>query len=114
MPSCCSMGFSEKLVIFTCILLIKRKMVVGIIYRPPNGNFKEFVTRLNEMVTDTISVNNSEIFLIGDFNVDYSKQDTSNKKLIKEFKSLTGLHQIIRQPTRYGTCNSLIDLVFLY
>ena len=84
----------------------QRKIIMGIVYRPPKGDFRDFVTRIKEMV------NNLEVFLIGDCNVDYSKHGTCNKKLIKEFETLTGLHQIIKQPTRYGNNNSLIDLVF--
>ena len=87
------------------------KIIVGIVYRPPMGDFREFVTKIKEMAND-INVNNLEVFLIGDCNVDYSKHGTCNKKLIKEFETLTGLHQIIKQPTRYGNNNSLIDLVF--
>ena len=89
----------------------QKKIIVGNVYRPPKGDFREFVTRIKEMVNG-ISVNNLEVFLIGDCNVDYSKHGTCNKKLIKEVETLTGLHQIIKQPTRYGNNSSLIDLVF--
>ena len=52
---------------------------------------------------------NNEIFITGDFNINYlNLQDSSTKQLI-EFEQLSGLKQLILHPTRGQNC---IDLTF--
>ena len=38
--------------------------------------------------------------------------NTLDRKLLKEFEAMTGLKQIIDQPTRYARNNTTIDLIF--
>ena len=89
-----------------------RKIVIGTIYRPPQGDVKEFVKILNENIIDIMGYKNLELYIMGDSNIDYNRS-SPNKTLLNDLKANTGLRQIINQTTRYGSNNKCtIDLVF--
>ena len=46
----------------------ERNVIVGLIYRPPNQNVKDFVTRMND-VLEKISRDNQTCYLMGVFNL---------------------------------------------
>ena len=80
-----------------------KEIIVGIVYRPPQGNVRDFVTSLSEMVHGIrLLVKNSELFLIGDFNVNYLDKRSEDMKLLNEVVTELSLSQLITQPTRYG------------
>ena len=58
------------------------------------------------------SYGNVDVFVIGDFNIDYSNNRAVGKNYLKDLEMSTGLKQLIKEPIRYGTSNTLIDLVF--
>ena len=86
-----------------------RQIIVGTIYRPPTGNVHEFVDILTEQVNEISGGTNMDIFILGDFNVNYSNIASHDRKHLKDFEMNTSLKQIITQPTRY---NNTIDLVY--
>ena len=59
-----------------------------------------------------MSNNDNGIFIIGDFNINYAATTNKDRKLLKEFETMTGLKQIIDQPPRYARNNTTIDLIF--
>ena len=74
-------------------------------YRPPAAifdNFEELIAKMDST--------GHEIFLLGDFNVDFMPDVNANNKL-KDIFSTFGLEQLITEPTRVTTNSStLIDL----
>ena len=91
---------------------IEHEEVIGIIYRPPHSNVRQFTERLTEMTVNIMTGHNWELFLLGDFNIDYSANTSFGKRCLKEFESLTGLKQIIKQVTRFSDKNSVIDHIY--
>ena len=85
-------------------------ILIGNLYRPPQGDVDQFIQYL-EKVFDDIETDNIELFIMGDFNIDFlDKKDPKCKKLMELIKPL-GLRQIIKEPTRLtinrGTCLDL-------
>ena len=85
-------------------------ILIGNMYRPPQGDVDIFIQYL-ENVFDDIDLDKTEIFLMGDFNIDFlDKKDVKCKKLIDMIKPL-GLRQLIKEPTRVTLDrNSCLDL----
>ena len=94
---------------FRVICQISKDANIGIIYRPPQGNVQVFVDKLTEIVNDINIDNKSEIYVVGDFNINYLNNHANDTKKMKTFEHLTGLKQVIDQPTRY---NNLLDLIY--
>ena len=78
------------------------------LYRPPQGN----VTMFCDMLHDTIvSLNASttheiEIFVLGDFNINYTNSTSPGYKDIKWFEQRVGFQQLINASTRYAHTNT--------
>ena len=86
-----------------------KDIVIGVVYRPPSGDIDKFCETLITSC-DGIGVNyTKDIFLMGDFNINYLAVNDRHKKLLTHMESLTGLKQLIAQPTRMTNC---IDLIF--
>ena len=49
-----------------------KEIIAGIVYRPPQGNTKDFIDGITERVqTINTLYNAAEMFLLGDFNINY-------------------------------------------
>ena len=55
----------------------EKNVIVGIIYRPPNQNVNDFVTRMNEIL-GKISRNNKICYIMGDFNLNLLNNQNHN------------------------------------
>ena len=89
-----------------------REIVIGNVYRPPQGNLKPFFKHINLCLDNLKSKDNRDIFMMGDFNINIKKAaNKDSKDLINLFNSF-GLRQMIKDTTRYGNRNSCIDLIF--
>ena len=90
-----------------------RPIVVLNIYRPPQGDCKVFCKEILDRIHEADLKDNTDLFILGDFNVDYlDKKNKDFTELNTTMKSL-GLKQLIKGPTRFGrTKNSCLDLVF--
>ena len=88
-----------------------KQMIIGNIYRPPQGNIDRFIETLDGNLAN-INLDRVELFLMGDFNIDVlEKNNPNHKKLIDFFKPL-GLRQLIKNPTRPSLGKeSCIDLI---
>ena len=51
-------------------------MAVGSIYRPPDGNMEQFIMELEAIIDNIPKLTKAEIFLLGDFKINYK----TNKK----------------------------------
>ena len=90
----------------------QRDFIIGVIYRPPTGNIRNFCEYLKKTVLEVSSYGNVDVFVIGDFNIDYSNNRAVGTNDLKDLEMSTGLKQLIKEPTRYGNSNTLINLVF--
>ena len=88
-----------------------RTILIGNIYRPPQGNIETF-TQVLEDILAGMDLSKIEIFIMGDFNIDIlDKKNPSTKKLLELIKTF-GLRQLIKKPTRYSKeKDSLIDMI---
>ena len=87
-----------------------KMIVIGNMYRPPQGDIDPFIQYL-ENVFDDFDLDNIELFIMGDLNIDFlDKKDPKCIKLIELIKPL-GLRQLIKSPTRLTVeRNSCLDL----
>lgn len=90
-----------------------KNAILGVIYRPPDGNIKDFITKLNKSLEKVRNENKSN-YILGDFNINLlnsTSHDASNQFL--ETMYANSCKPLISKPTRI-TCNSatLIDNIF--
>ena len=95
---------------------LKKKVILGNLYRPPNNilaNYRQFIEELNTQIENLIN-NNHEFILTGDFNIDLLQ--INNKNIIdKFFDNIIShcLYPAITLPARFSTSNcTLIDNIF--
>ena len=87
-----------------------RPIIICNMYRPPSGNVTNALSTLSDAINTLTHPH--EIYLIGDFNINYKDHMSDNYKKIKFFERSNTLKQIITVPTRYSTTrNSLLDII---
>ena len=86
--------------------------MIASVYRPPNGNVIAFCNMLKDMVTDITTDSNADIFITGDFNIDYNKPNHLKRQELKNWETSQGLKQYISDITRFSDSPSTIDLIF--
>ena len=67
---------------------------------------------LKDMVTDITTDSNADIFITGDFNIDYNKPNHLKRQELKNWETSQGLKQYISDITRFSDSPSTIDLIF--
>ena len=95
------------------ITIGKRKVIIGIIYRKPNTDLSQFQNSLLS-VLDDLSVDKSNILLLGDFNVNLlpTSIDAKSNEFLTSLETI-GLDQIVTSPTRITKdSSSLIDHIY--
>ena len=91
----------------------RKKIVLGIVYRPPIGNTTEFIEYLEETIPNIPNIISHETHLLGDFNIDYLDANLSETKKLKQATIPFGLTQYIDINTRITVeTSSCIDLHF--
>ena len=89
----------------------QKKYFIGNIYRPPNTDSAEALTKLNLCFGKLNKITRSEIFCLGDFNIDLLKPSKDRKSLYDTL-SENGLEQLIKEPTRQTLkTKTLLDLI---
>ena len=89
-----------------------KPLLIGNIYRPPQGNVDAFIQVL-ENVLNEIDSNKFELYMMGDVNIDMLDKLGEAYRKITTFTKSMGLCQLIKNPTRYSTArNSLLDICF--
>ena len=80
-------------------------------YRPPSGDLKKAISYLDECLK-TINIRKSEVFILGDMNVNYKNKRSPIFKKLNFFAQSNSLTQYISTTTRNtDKTNSLIDIV---
>ena len=91
-----------------------KTLIIGL-YRPPSGNFLEFSNKLNEILESQSNICD-KIFLVGDFNLDYSS-NAANVINLKNLMSSFNFFQLIDKKTRMNShssnCGSIIDHIWI-
>ena len=90
---------------------LRKKIIVGNIYRPPNSreSFNVFMEEVNDTLVEFYA-NNQNTYLCGDYNIDLLKMPTNEAYFDTILSS--GYLRTITLPTRLSTNSSLIDNVF--
>ena len=92
---------------------LDNNIIVGVIYRRPNTSIIDFNAKVDDIL-DSISNENKPCYIMGDFNLDLSKYESSNN--VFDFVSLmTGYNffNCISKPTRVSSNTaSIIDHVW--
>ena len=91
--------------------------MVVTVYRPPQGNCKKGCEFLNLAFERANLKDNTDVFLMGDFNINFGDRNTPEYKELSFTTQALGLKQFITEPTRYGLRNgvqteTILDLIF--
>ena len=91
-----------------------KKIAICNLYRPPTGNIEVFCDSLYdtyETLNNTFN-HEIEIFIMGDFNINYRDPNRAGYNNLKWFEQQTGLSQKIKKITRFSTNDSCLDLIY--
>ena len=89
----------------------QKNVIVLNLYRPPQGNIENFIDYIDRMV-NSIDIVKKDVFILGDYNIDFLDKSDTNTKKINRLISQLGLFKLISTPTRFGNYkNSCIDQI---
>ena len=86
-----------------------RPVVVVTIYRPPQGDHKRCNTIINEAFERANLKDNTDIFLLGDFNVNFADKTHAKTRDLDFTTRALGLKQLIKSSTRTTSRNGEIS-----
>ena len=93
------------------VLEKQRNVIVGNLYRPWQGNVQDCIDYL-ENVTEQFDLTKEDLFIMGDFNIDFLTKSDNSYKLINEFCTQLGLDTCIKECTHFSqTKNSCLDQI---
>ncbi|XP_031327432.1 uncharacterized protein LOC116158740 [Photinus pyralis] len=87
-----------------------QSVVVGVIYRPPNQNYKVFCDELEGVCLEALLACES-LVCVGDVNINILNKSSTETKYYLNMLETLGLTQIIEKATRLGT--SLLDHIIV-
>ena len=88
-----------------------KDVIVGNVYRSPSGNLKLAIDYLDETFK-ALNLGKNEVFIMGDFNVDFKKKTSADYKKLNFLIKANGLSQLISHTTKNNTTsNSLLDII---
>ena len=85
-----------------------RPIVVVMVYRPPQGDHKRCNTLINEAFERANLKDNTEIYLLGDFNVDFNDKHSAKTKDLDFTTRALGLTQLVKTDTRTALRNGIV------
>ena len=94
-----------------------RPIVIVTIYRPPQGNYTKCCDIISEAFERANLKDNTDIFLLGDFNIDFRDRNTPSYKELDFITKSLSLREVIKSPTRVSfregvKTEKAIDLIF--
>ena len=94
-----------------CVYSYGKVINIVSLYRPPDGSTDLFFETLTLLI-DVNALNQKELWIIGDYNIDFFKRSDNRTKKLFEFLRINSLKQYITVPTRLtGFNKSCIDLI---
>jgi len=94
----------------SCVKLCSRAVCVVVVYRPPGGNFTDFLTHLDNCLS-FLTCRESQIVLGGDFNV-HLNCDTPQTYQLSNLLSAHGFYLANFSPTRGEACLDSVAVNF--
>ncbi len=89
----------------------QRDIVVVSVYRPPRGDLDDLIDHIESTYSEVTRNNNRDVFILGDFNVDFLGDSPEKTKVVRMIEGL-GMTQVIEKTTRFGKNNDrLLDLI---
>ena len=85
-----------------------RRIVIINTYRPPQGDYKKACTLIHESIKEANLKDNAEIFLVGDFNINWKDKQAPATKELGNTVAVWGLKPQIKGVTRIGLVNGVI------
>ena len=94
-----------------------RPLVVITVYRPPQGDYKKCNTFMNEALERANLKDNTDVFILGDFNIDLMDKNSVKSKELEFTARSLGLKQLVKDHTRIAHRNGQVsktklDLIF--
>ena len=88
-----------------------KNVIICNLYRPPNGNLIKVISYL-EKCLESINMDKTDLFLLGDLNVDFQNKSSPNHKKINFFIQSNGLTQLVNTTTRNtNKSQTLLDVI---
>ena len=110
-PSCSQISEHIEVLTLKCICAFGKIIYIMIVYRPPNGSYQEFLDKLTMFIENGL-LNNSELYICGDFNIDFLQWNSPKTKSLITFLRSHGLKQHIKAATRLtGFSRTCIDYI---
>ena len=115
-PPVAHVDISTKDIELQCMVIslpLTRKIIVANVYRPPQGDPKSFGKSLCDSISKIMSGDSVEVYIMGDMNIDVSKNGSAASKDLTERLKSMGIKQLIKQHTRLtDNTQTTIDLIF--
>jgi hypothetical protein len=98
--------------IFTEVEINKNKVAIGVIYKSPSTSYGIYA-EIQEILA-FITTKYSHVMILGDFNIDFLKNDRPKEFFKEVILQPFALHQVIKEPTRITKDSAtLIDHIFV-
>ena len=88
-----------------------RPILICAVYRPPSGCIATFNNHIISLLDNLSTSRKYDLYLGGDFNIDYLKP-SPNRKYLKDLENSFSLMQVITEKTRPLYSNTIVDLIF--
>ena len=85
-----------------------RRVVIINIYRPPQGDYKKACKLIHEAIKNANLKDNVEIFLMGDFNINWRDKKSLATRELESTVTIWGLKPQITSSTRLGLLNGIV------
>ena len=109
----CEESIESVFIEITRIPASNAKPIIGVIYRPPNTNFAQFVEKF-EVILNDLNRSKKPCYIMGDFNIDLLMQDNANTKTFSDLLHSNSFFPLFDKPTRIKPPSStLIDNIFV-
>ena len=97
----------------TILIPNMHKIVIGTVYRPPQGNIQNSLTQLENQIKDIQDRYNQpvDLFLLGDVNIDYINNRAMGRSGVRDIEEVYGMKQLITEPTHYGNKPTTLDYI---
>ena len=90
-----------------------RPILTMCVYRPPHGRLRAFCSKISDLLDHSSSYVSSETAVLGDFNIDLMKPNTTESRAIRYLTQSYLLDQLIYVPTRVtADTATLIDHIY--
>ena len=99
--------------LFVDVFFLQKHILIGIIYRRPNGNIKSFIETYDDILRQ-ISLSGKDCILLGDININLLNNSDINVKAYINLLASYGYFPCINKPTRVNKMSAtIIDHIWI-